>query len=91
MRKILKDQEVDLDPHFRYIGKNQTRVEALSDAAFALVITLSVAMALVFRGIALGLSISGFIYMLYPVLLPIYDRVSKRRRILLLEKIQKLS
>lgn len=42
MRGILKDQEVGLDPHFRYRGKNQTRVETFSDAAFALAITLIV-------------------------------------------------
>lgn len=42
MRQALKDQEVGLDPHFRYRGKNQTRVEAFTDAAFALGITLIV-------------------------------------------------
>ena len=42
MRQVLKDQEVGLDPHFRYRGKNQTRVEAFTDAAFALGITLIV-------------------------------------------------
>ncbi|WP_421873851.1 TMEM175 family protein [Marinoscillum sp.] len=42
MRQMLKDQEVGLDPHFRYRGKNQTRVEAFTDAAFALGITLIV-------------------------------------------------
>ncbi|REE01573.1 uncharacterized protein DUF1211 [Marinoscillum furvescens DSM 4134] len=38
----MKDQEVGLDPNFRYRGKNQTRVETFSDAAFALAITLIV-------------------------------------------------
>ena len=38
----MKDQEVGLDPYFRYRGKNQTRVEAFTDAAFALGITLIV-------------------------------------------------
>lgn len=42
MRQMLKDQEVGLDPHFRYRGKNQTRLEAFTDAAFALGITLIV-------------------------------------------------
>ncbi|MEQ8581783.1 MAG: TMEM175 family protein [Marinoscillum sp.] len=42
MRKLMKDQEVGLDPYFRYRGKNQTRVEAFTDAAFALGITLIV-------------------------------------------------
>lgn len=42
MRTYLKDQEVGLDPYFRYRGKNQTRVETFSDAAFALAITLIV-------------------------------------------------
>ena len=42
MRKILSEQEVGLDPNFRYRGKNQTRVETFSDAAFALAITLLV-------------------------------------------------
>jgi uncharacterized membrane protein len=42
MRAILKEQEVGLDPHFKYRGKNQTRVETFSDAAFALAITLLV-------------------------------------------------
>jgi uncharacterized membrane protein len=42
MRRLLKDQEVGLDVHFRYRGKNQTRVETLSDASFALAITLLV-------------------------------------------------
>jgi uncharacterized membrane protein len=42
MRQLLKGQEVGLDPHFRYRGKNQTRVETFSDAAFALAITLLV-------------------------------------------------
>lgn len=42
MRKMLAEQEVGLDPHFRYRGKNQTRVETFSDAAFALAITLLV-------------------------------------------------
>lgn len=42
MRRLLKDQEVGLDAHFRYRGKNQTRVETLSDASFALAITLLV-------------------------------------------------
>lgn len=36
----MKDQEVGLDPYFRYRGKNQTRLEAFTDAAFALAITL---------------------------------------------------
>ncbi len=39
---MLKDQEVGLDPYFKYRGKNQTRVETFSDAAFALAITLLV-------------------------------------------------
>ncbi len=42
MRKLLKDQEVGLDPNFRYRGKTQTRIETLSDACFALAITLLV-------------------------------------------------
>lgn len=42
MRQILKDQEVGLNPRFRYRGKNQTRIETFSDAAFALAITLLV-------------------------------------------------
>lgn len=42
MRQMMKDQEVGLDPYFRYRGKNQTRVEAFTDAAFALGITLIV-------------------------------------------------
>ncbi|MEQ8237911.1 MAG: TMEM175 family protein [Cyclobacteriaceae bacterium] len=42
MRQSLKDQEVGLDSHFNYRGKNQTRVETFSDAAFALAITLMV-------------------------------------------------
>lgn len=42
MRQALKNQEIGLDPNFTYRGKNQTRVEAFSDAAFALAITLLV-------------------------------------------------
>lgn len=42
MRKLFKVQETGLDPHFRYRGKNQTRIETLSDAAFALAIALTV-------------------------------------------------
>jgi uncharacterized membrane protein len=42
MRKVLKEQEVALDPNFRYRGKNQTRIETFSDASFALAITLIV-------------------------------------------------
>lgn len=42
MRNLLKNQDVGLDPHFRYRGKDQTRVETLSDAAFALAIALTV-------------------------------------------------
>lgn len=42
MRQLLKENQVGLDPHFRYRGKNQTRVETFSDAAFALAITLLV-------------------------------------------------
>ena len=42
MRQSLKDQEIGLDPNFRYRGKNQTRIETLSDAVFALGITLLV-------------------------------------------------
>ncbi len=42
MRHHLKDQEVGLDPLFRYRGKNQTRLETFSDASFALAITLVV-------------------------------------------------
>lgn len=38
---MMKDQEVGLDPYFRYRGKNQTRLEAFTDAAFALAITLT--------------------------------------------------
>ena len=42
MRQWLKDQEVGLDPYFRYRGKNQTRVETFSDAAFAISLALTV-------------------------------------------------
>lgn len=42
MRQVLKDQEVGLDPKFRYRGLNQTRIETFSDTAFALAITLLV-------------------------------------------------
>ena len=42
MRKILKDQQVGLDSNFEYRGKNQTRLETFSDAAFALAVTLLV-------------------------------------------------
>lgn len=42
MRQLLKNTEVGLDPYFNYRGKNQTRVETFSDAAFALGITLLV-------------------------------------------------
>lgn len=42
MRKWLKEQEVGLDPNFRYRGKNQTRVEAFSDSAFAIALALTV-------------------------------------------------
>lgn len=42
MRQVLKDQQVGLDPKFRYRGMNQTRIETFSDTAFALAITLLV-------------------------------------------------
>ncbi|MEM9328767.1 MAG: TMEM175 family protein [Bacteroidota bacterium] len=42
MRQVIKDQEVGLDPYFRYRGMNQTRIETFSDTAFALAITLLV-------------------------------------------------
>lgn len=42
MRQVLKDQEVGLDPRFRYRGMSQTRIETFSDTAFALAITLLV-------------------------------------------------
>ncbi len=42
MRQTLKDQEVGLDPKFRYRGMSQTRIETFSDTAFALAITLLV-------------------------------------------------
>ncbi len=42
MRQALKDQEVGLDPGFRYRGMSQTRIETFSDTAFALAITLLV-------------------------------------------------
>ncbi len=42
MRQFLKERDVGLDPNFRYRGKNQTRVETFTDAAFALAITLLV-------------------------------------------------
>lgn len=42
MRQKLKDQEVGMDTYFKYRGKNQTRLETFSDAAFALAITLLV-------------------------------------------------
>lgn len=42
MRNMLKDQEVGMNPKFTYRGKNQTRIETFSDAAFALAITLLV-------------------------------------------------
>jgi len=41
MRK-LKDQLVGLDPRFHYRGLNQTRIEAFSDAVFAVAFTLVV-------------------------------------------------
>ena len=37
-----KDQLVGLDPNFRYRGLNQTRIEAFSDAVFAVAFTLVV-------------------------------------------------
>lgn len=42
MRQVLKDQQVGLDPRFRYRGMSQTRIETFSDTAFALAITLLV-------------------------------------------------
>lgn len=42
MRQALKDQQVGLDPRFRYRGMSQTRIETFSDTAFALAITLLV-------------------------------------------------
>lgn len=42
MRQVLKDQQVGLDPKFRYRGMSQTRIETFSDTAFALAITLLV-------------------------------------------------
>jgi hypothetical protein len=42
MPRAIKDQLVGLDPHFRYRGLSQTRIETFSDAVFALAITLVV-------------------------------------------------
>lgn len=42
IRKSIKAQKVGLDPDFKYRGLETNRVEALSDAAFALAITLLV-------------------------------------------------
>ncbi|MEP0365403.1 MAG: TMEM175 family protein [Cyclobacteriaceae bacterium] len=82
---LKKKEDLGLDEYEIYQTRSSMRMNLLQ----ASIPLLSTILAAFFGATKLGLTISGFCYYLYPVILPLYGRISEKRRKKLLSEIQK--